>query len=389
MVQAASCFSQALSLVDRNDFARAVLKYDAEYASKGFSSWDQFVSMLFAQMGNANSLREITGGLATAMGKVVHLGMKEAPRRSTLAYANAHRPWQVYQEVFESLLGKCQALAAGKRRKFRFKNPLRSIDSTTIELCLKVFDWARFRRAKGAVKLHLMLDHQGYLPCWGVVTEGKTHDIRPAQKLSFEPGTIVAMDKGYIDYVMMNRWNASGVFFVTRLKTNTVYEVVEDRPVPERNNVLEDQTIRLMGTGTCDDYPQTLRRVVVWDQKNQREIVLLTNIFRLAASTVGAIYKDRWQIELFFKAIKQNLKIKTFVGTTENAVQTQIWTALIAILLMKLLQLISSWGWSLSNLAAMLRFNLLTYRDLWAWLDDPYRVPVLEPDGEQLFLFGG
>jgi hypothetical protein len=383
----ASCFAQVLSLVDRNDFGRAVLRHGAEQASKGFSCWEQFVSMAFCQLGAANSLREICGGLATAMGKLVHLGLDKAPPRSTLAYANKHRPWEVYEDVFYSVLGRCGALAATKGRKFRFKNPLRSLDATVIDLCVKVFDWARFRRTKGAIKLHLQLDHRGYLPCWALVTDGKTHDVKAAQGLSFVPGTIVAMDRGYNDYRLFAAWTEAGVFFVTRAKENMVYEVVEEREVPQRGNILSDETICLTGVGAEEKCPYPLRRIVVWDDENAREIVVLTNLFGFAASTVAAIYKERWQIELFFKALKQHLKVKTFVGTSENAVKTQIWVALISILLLKYLQLRSSWGWSLSNLAAMLRFNLLTYRDLWAWLDAPFHVPILEPQENQLELF--
>lgn len=343
--------------------------------------------MVFCQMGAAHSLREICGGLATALGKLVHLGVKAAPPRSTLAYANEHRPWQVYESVFLSVLARCQVLAATKRRKFRFKNPLRSLDATVIDLCLKVFDWARFRRAKGAIKLHLQLDHQGYLPCWAMVTDGKTHEVKVAQRLTFEPGTIVAEDRGYSDYRLWARWTEEGVYFVTRAKQNMDYEVLERRAVLERGNVLRDEGIRLTGVKAQQHCPHRLRRIVVWDDQKQEEIELVTNLFHFAASTVAAIYKDRWQIELFFKALKQNLRVKTFVGTSENAVKTQIWTALIAILLLKFLQLKSSWNWSLSNLAAMLRFNLLTYRDLWAWLDAPFDVPVVEPPTRQLSLF--
>ena len=384
----ASCFAQVLSLVDRNDFARAVIRHKGERGAKGFSCWAQFVSMLFCQMGGANSLREICGGLATAMGKLVHLGMDHAPARSTLAYANEHRPWQIYRDVFYSVLGQCQSLAATKGRRFRFKNPLRSLDATVIDLCLEVFDWARFRRTKGAIKLHLQLDHQGCLPCWALVTDGKTHDVKAARGLRFAPGTIVVVDRAYVDYRLFAAWTEADVFFVTRAKQNMIYEVLQERDVPQRSNVLSDQTIRLTGVGAGQKCPHLLRRIVVWDKRNEREIVLLTNVFHLAASTVGAIYKERWQIELFFKALKQNLKVKTFVGTSENAVQTQIWTALIVMLLMKFLQLRSSWNWSLSNLAAMLRFNLLTYRDLWAWLDTPFDIPLHEPQARQLPLLG-
>jgi hypothetical protein len=386
MVKTASCFAQVLSLVNRADFERAVRQHEAEKWTKGFSCWDQFVAMLFCQMGAAHSLREICGGLASALGKLVHLGMSGAPSRSTLAYANAHRPWQVYQTAFEGVLDRCAQEAAVKRRKFRFKNPLRSLDSTVIELCLASFDWARFRRAKGAIKLHLQLDHQGYLPCWALVTEGRTHDLKVAQGLSFAPGTIIVLDAGYNDYALLCRWHRAGAFFVTRPKDNLIYAVVERRETPTRGNILSDEIIRLTGVKTRQKYPETLRRIVVWDAENQREIVLISNLLHFAAITVAGIYKERWQIELFFKALKQNLKVKTFVGTSANAVRIQIWTALIAMLLTKYMQLKSSFGWSLSNLAAMLRFNLLTYRDLWAWLDDPFHVPVVEPPLRQLSL---
>lgn len=387
MIPVTSCFSQLLSLVDRSAFARAVRRHQAERGAKGFSCWDQFVAMLFCHMGAAHSLREICGGLATAMGKLVHLGLCQAPTRSTLAYANSHRPWQLYQTVFEDLLKSCQALAATKKRRFRFKHPLRSLDTSIIELCVKVFDWARFQRTKGAVKLHLQLDHQGYLPCWALVTDGDTNDVRIAQKLEFSAGTIVVMDRGYLDYALYERWSKAGVYFITRPRTNMIYKVLERRAVPTRGNVTKDETIQLTSEHARERCTSRLRQVVIWDAEHQRELDFLTNIFHLAASTIGAIYKDRWQIELFFKALKQNLKIKTFVGTTENAVNVQIWTALIAMLLLKYLLLKSTWTWSLSNLAAMLRFNLLSYRDLWAWLNAPFEIPIFIPQREQMTLF--
>jgi hypothetical protein len=373
-----------LELIDRREFAVAVRELKSERAAKGFRCWDQFVAMLFCQLGAANSLREICGGLNTAMGRVVHLGMREAPKRSTLAYANEHRPWQLYQRVFEQLLARSQELAARQKRPFRFRNPLRVIDATVIDLCLEMFDWARFRRTKGAIKLHLQLQDQGCLPCWALVTEGRMHEVRVAQGLRFEPGTIVAMDRGYTDYKLFGRWTEQGVFFVTRMKTNALYEVVHTIPGGP-TGVRKEEWIKLTGSA-ARHCARGLRRITVWDERRQKELVILTNETRLSAATIARIYRYRWQIELFFKALKQNLKIKTFVGTSENAVKTQVWTALIAMLLLKFLHLKSSWKWSLSNLAAMLRFNLLTYRHLWDWLDDPYGVPIQEPEAEQLVL---
>jgi hypothetical protein len=373
-----------LELINRNEFAGSVRELKAERGAKGFRCWDQFVAMLFCQLGSADSLREICGGLNTAMGRVVHLGLKEAPKRSTLAYANAHRPWELYQRVFEQLLGRCQEVAAGRQRPFRFKNPLRVIDATVIDLCLEMFDWAQFRRTKGAIKLHMQLQDRGCLPCWALVTTGRTHEVRVAQGLRFEPGSIVAMDRGYTDYTLFGRWTEQGVFFVTRMKTNALFEVVHTIPGGP-TGVRKEEWIKLTGSA-ARHCAGVLRRLTVWDERRQKELVILTNETRLSAATIARIYRYRWQIELFFKALKQNLKIKTFVGTSENAVKTQVWTALIAMLLLKFLHLKSSWKWSLSNLAAMLRFNLLTYRDLWAWLNDPFGVPIHEPAAEQLTL---
>jgi IS4 transposase len=304
-----------------------------------------------------------------------------------LAYANAHRPWQVYETLFYQVLTRCQAVAALKRRRFRFKHPLRTLDTTIIELCATVFDWARFQRTKGAIKLHLQLDHHGCLPCWALVTDGDVNDVRVAQQLTFAPGTIVAIDRGYLDYALYQRWTTTGVWFVTRPRTNMLYAVLAQRPVPSRNAVLADEVIRLTGPHAADRCTAPLRQVTIWDETQQRTLTFLTNIMHLAASTIAAIYKERWQIELLFKALKQHLRIKTFVGTNKNAVQIQIWIALLAMLLLKFLQLQSTWPWSLSNLAALLRFNLLTYRDLWTWLNAPFGCPAITPIPMQAPLF--
>jgi len=387
MIKIASVFAQVLSLIDRKEFSTTVSELEAEKAAKGFRCWEQFVCMLFCHLASADSLREICGGLASSMGKMVHLGIKRMPKRSTLSYANRHRPWQLFEKVFYQLLSQADMLAAKQKRRFRFKNPLVSIDSTTIDLCLSMFDWARFRRAKGAVKLHLMLNHQGYLPGYAMITDGKTHDVKFAQKLQFTGGTIVVVDRAYVDLKMFWRWTQEKVWFVTRPRHNLQYRILKNRPLPTRGNIIADQEIMLTVFRSSQKYPERIRRIVVWDAANQREIVLLSNHMDFAASTISQIYKDRWQIELFFKAIKQNLKIKTFVGTSENAVKIQIWTALISILLLKILQMRSKIGWSLSNLSAILRFNLLSYRELWVWLDKPYQSPALGPPGSQLLLF--
>jgi hypothetical protein len=366
-------FSQLLKLFPRTEFQALVKRTHAERHARGFTCWGQFVAMLFCQLGRAHSLREICGGLRSSEGKLKHLGIT-APNRSTLAYANEHRPWQLYRAVFQALLGRCQS-AVPARRKFRFKNKLVSLDSTVIDLCATLFDWAHFRRTKGAVKLHCLLDHDGYLPSVVVVTEGKRHDVRVARTLRWDPGTIVVMDRGYVDYAWFGQLTTAGVFFVTRLKDNALYRVVERRRPPERSPVQRDEVIRLTGVAAETKCPHDLRRVEVYDPEKDETLVFLTNQLAFGATTIAAIYKDRWQIELFFKALKQNLKIKTFVGTSANALKVQVWTALIAMLLLKYLQLRSRFGWSLSNLVALLRMNLFTHRDLWAWLDQPFDGP--------------
>ena len=385
MIRRASLFSQLVALFRRRHFYGLVIEHHAERYSKGFSSWDHFVAMLFCQLAQAKSLREICGGLACTMGKLRHLGMKDAPKKSTLSYANAHRPWQMFRDLFYDTLKICR-MAAPKNRKFRFKNKLLSLDSTTIGLCLTLFPWAEFRRTKGAVKLHLLLDHDGYFPTYAYISNGKKHDVTIARKVSLPPGSIVAMDRGYNDYKLFGSWTENGLYFVTRMKDNADYTVVEYRTIPITGDVLSDQLIRFNGYYAQRNCPHILRRVVVWDKENEREIVLLTNHLKFGANTIAAIYKDRWQIELFFKALKQNLKVKTFVGTTENALYIQIWTALIAMLLIKYLQFKSKFGWALSNLVAFLRWNLFTYRDLWEWIDNPFEILPIKPQPVQYVL---
>jgi hypothetical protein len=382
MIRCTSLFSQLIAVFNRQRFYHLVSEHGSERYSKRYSSWDHFVAMLFCQLAQAKSLREICGGLACTTGKLRHLGMKEAPNKSTLSYANAHRPWQMFRDLFYESLKFCR-MSATKNRKFRFKNKLLSLDSTTIALCLSLFPWAEFRRTKGAVKLHLLLDHDGYFPTYACITEGKKHDVTIARKLSFPKGSIVVMDRGYNDYSLFASWTENGIYFVTRMKDNADFTVVEEKDTPPVITVLSDQIIEFNGYAARKKCPHVLRRIKVWDMENEQEIVLLTNHLKFAATTISKIYKDRWQIELFFKALKQNLKIKTFVGTSQNALYIQLWTALIAMLLIKYLQFKATFNWSLSNLVAFLRWNLFTYRDLWDWISNPFDVPPLQPQPVQ------
>ncbi len=385
-----SIFSQVLKLFSRGEFEKAVKEHKAERHARGFTSWGQFVAMLFCQVGRAHSLREICGGLACCEGQLKHLGVPVEPKKSTLAYANEHRPWELYQTVFDQTLVKCQDLVSsqGGRKKFRFKNKLVSLDGSIIDLSMSMFDWAKFRRTKGAIKLHLLLDHDGYLPSFAVVTEGKTSEIKVARTLRFDPGTILAIDRGYNDFDWFLELTEEGVFFVTRMKTNTVYTVVEECEVPANGKIVRDQIVSLPALEKAGEEPVLFRRIEYWNEDKSEILVFFSNLLHLAASTIAAIYKDRWQVELFFKALKQTLKIKTFVGTSANAVRTQVWTALIAMLVLKYLQLKSKFSWSLSTLAALLRQQLFFYRDLWAWLDDPFGAPPalvgVHDDAQQL-----
>ena len=388
MVQVASLFNQLLHHFPRLEFGTLVQKHKAERAAKGFDCWTQFVSMLFCQLGHADSLREICNGLSCCLGKLVHLGIAKAPNKSTLSYANEHRPAALYQELFYTVLARfrAQEQLGVRKRQFRFKNKLLSLDSTTISLCLSLFPWAKFRRAKGAVKAHVLLDHDDYLPRYVLLTAGRTSDVRIAHHFDLPPGSIVAVDRGYNDFRLFARWMAGGVFFVTRPMHHIAYAVVESRPLPQNSTICSDEIIRLSSKMARQTFKHLLRRIAVWDADQEREIVLLTNHFDFGATTIAKIYKDRWEIELFFKALKQNLKIKSFVGTTENALHIQIWTALIAMLLLKWLHHLSQANWSLSNLATMLRLNLFTYRDLRDWLHNPFGTPPIAPGPEQLVL---
>jgi hypothetical protein len=356
MVQAMSLFKQLLQHFPRLEFAALVKKHNAEGGAKGFSCRTQLVAMLFCQLAHADSLREICNGLACCVGKLILGRFRE-----------------------EKGLGL-------RKQRFRFKNKLLSLDSTTISLCLEMFPWARFRRAKGGVKAHVLLDHDDYLPRYVLITEARRSDVKMTGAFPLNPGSIVAMDRGYNDYALFGTWTDQKIYFVTRLKDNAAYEVLEEASVPANRNIQSDQLIRFTGEKAQKDCPCLLRRVAVWDAAGEQKIVLLTNLMEFSPTTIAAIYKDRWEIELFFKALKQNLKVKSFVGTSENALRIQIWTALIAILLLKWLHHLSKARWSLSNLASMLRMNLFTYRDLNAWLDNPFGTPPILPTSQQLTL---
>ena len=378
-----SIMTQLLHFFSRSEFHQEVQETKAERHARGFASWDHFVAMLFCQLADAQSLREIVGGLSSCEGRLEQFGMK-VPKRSTLAYANQHRPWELFRNVFYKTSERCRA-ELGHKTKFRFKNRLLSIDSSVVTLCSKMFPWATWSRQKGAVKLHLTLDHAGYLPEAMVITTGKYSELTVARRRRYARGTILIMDRGFVDFRWFEQLNESGVLFVTRMKKGTPYQVVERHPIVAGKEIVSDERIELTGKRSRKRYPERLRLVTI-DTEEGKRLEFLTNHMTLAASTIADIYKDRWQIEVFFKLLKQNLRIKSFVGTSANAVWIQIWTALIAMLLIKFLQLKARFGWSFANLVYFLRMNLLVYRDLWDWLHDPFTAPPPEPVPSQLDL---
>jgi transposase len=280
--------------------------------------------------------------------------------------------------MFFAVLESCQKqLCTGKR--FRFKNKLLSMDATFVQLCLSLFPWAHFRSTKGAVKLHMLYDHDGYFPVFCHVTDGKCHEVRIARQALADPelvpaGSIVVFDRAYLDFSLFAQLTENHAFYVTRLKERMRWTVTESWRVPEHRNILRDDDVRFLGATAARFGQQMVRMVETVDPETGASVVLLTNNWQLGASTIARIYRDRWQIEVFFKTLKQHLKIKTFVGTSENALLVQIWTALIGVLALKLLKSLSSFSWSMSNLVAMVRLNLFTYRDLLSWISSPYEI---------------
>lgn len=383
-----SIFSQMLQLIPRPAFARIVAARQGERHARGFSCWGQTVAMLFCHLGQAKSLREISEGLQASEGKLKHLGLSEAPGHSTLAYANAHRPWEIYQDLFQFLLPYLQGqlgLAGRSARQFSLPGKLLSLDSTVIDLCARVFDWAKYKTTKGAVKIHLLLDHDGCLPQFAVISDGKTGDIDVARSLQLAPDTMLVVDRGYNDYEWFSRLGEQGVWFVTRLKEGASVVVIETRPAAGAG-VQSDEVISF----TCQARQQRdvyFRRITFWDAESARAFVFLTNHLELPAATIAELYRQRWRIEEFFRLLKQNLRVKTFVGTSANALKIQIWTALIALLLLKFLQLRSKRSWHMSRLMALLRQQIFVYRCLWRFLDQPFEQP--QPQLLTLPLFDG
>ena len=365
-------FSQILKLVPRHEFETLAKQHHSGRSFRTASRWSQFVTLAMAQLAGRISLRDIVENVSAQAHRLYHLGSAKLTR-SNLSRINEDKPYALYEALAGKLLNRCQRMAPG--HKFRFKNPLYSLDASTIDLCLSVFPWASFRSTKGAIKLHVGLNHDGYLPEFVTITEGKTSDVEMGRALAFPSGSIVVVDRGYNDYDWYNQLTEKGVFFVTRLKANAQYRVINRQPVLKNKGLTSDQTIRLTSIQAAKKCPSRLRRVGYRDIDTGKHYIFLTNNFKLAARTIADIYKARWQVELFFKWIKQNLKIKSFIGTSKNAVMTQIWIAMCVYLLLAFIKFQSKMNKTMQQILRLLQLNLFEKRDLMALLrGDPHNL---------------
>jgi len=371
-------FSQIISKLDRRSFKKIVSEKLTDKHQKGYDSWTHLVSMLFCQFAKSQSVRDISNGLRSATGNLNHLGIQRAPSKSTVSYQNKNRDWTLFQEYYYQLLSRLGQQAGFKQRKFRIKSKIFLLDSSTISLCLSLFDWAKYKTHKGAVKMHTLLDYDGNLPAYVNITNGKTADNKGAYDVPLLKGSVIVADRFYNDFSLLNVWDSKGVYFVIRHKDNIQYQTIKENELPDNRheNILKDEVIKLTGNTSKKTYPKRLRRVAIWNEDNKQVIEIITNQMSWTANTISELYKSRWQIEIFFREIKQLLHIKSFIGTSENAVMIQIWTALITILVLKFLKEISKYGWQLSNLVAFIRLNLFVKIDLQKWLDKPFEDPV-------------
>jgi putative transposase len=362
-----------LKLFSRHEFETLAKEHHQGQKLRKLNRWTQFVSLSLARLSGRTSLRDIVSNVSAQTSKLYHMGATTVSR-SSLARVNAKQPHTLYESLFNKLLSRCQVQAP--KHGFRFKNKLYSLDASTIDLCLDVFPWAKFRTTKGAIKLHVGLDHSGYLPTFMTVTDGKVHDVTVGRTLKLPRQSIVVFDKGYNDYDWYNQLNSNDIFFVTRQKTNASYDVIERRTASKNRGITSDQTIRIKGS-KANDCPIPLRRIGYKDSETGKHYIFLTNNFKLAATTIANIYKARWQVELFFKWIKQNLKIKTFLGTSKNAVLTQIWIAMCMYLLLAFIKFCHKLNLSLQQILRLLQLNLFERRDLVALLRGD---PPIPPD---------
>jgi len=378
-------FNQILQFVSRHDFKQIEKDgYQPKRKYRSLDRWGQFCTMLFAQLTGQRSLRDLTSQMVYNSKKLYHIGLKPV-RRSTLSDANGYRDAGFFEKLFERQYKRCATVAP--RHRFRFKNKLYSFDSSTVDLCLKLFPWASFRKTKAGIKLHTLVDHDGYIPCFVNITEAKVPDIQAAVALLTLPkNSIVAMDRGYVDFGLFNQLTRRQVYFVTRMKKRIKHTIIERRPVLKSKGITSDQTIRFTSQKGVKLCPIKIRKIGYRDPNSGKHYVFITNNFTLSAISIAGIYKDRWQVELFFKWIKQNLKIKSFLGTSKNAVMTQVWIALIAMLLIAFIKFMSRFNQSLKDILRLLQLNLFDTRSISNIFDNP-SPPYKLQDRRQLSLF--
>ena len=319
-------FSQIIQNLDRLSFNKLVSKHQTDKHSKGFNSWSHVISMLFCQFAKSQSVRDISSGLRSATGNLNHLGLSKAPSKSTVSYQNKHRDWELFKDYYFELLSSLGNQVGFKQVKFKIKSKIFLLDSSTISLCLSLFDWAKYKTHKGAVKLHTLLDYDGNLPAYVNITDGKTADNKGAYDIPLLKRSVIVADRFYNDFHLLNVWDSKGVFFVIRHKENLQFNRIKENELPKDNHqhILVDEMIELTGATSKKKYSGKLRRVAVWDEKNEQTIEIITNETSWTANTISELYKSRWQIEIFFREIKQLLHIKSFIGTSQNAVMIKI-----------------------------------------------------------------
>lgn len=370
-------FAQAIGKLPKEKIRKIIRESGTDKHCKCYDTWSHFVSMMFSQFSNCDSVRDISNGLNSANGNLNHLGIARAPSKSTIAYQNAHRNSKVFRDIYYATFQHFGQQGLWQRRKFRFKAPIKLLDSSMVSLTLSLYDWAHYTTTKGAIKMHTLLDYDTLLPEFVTISTGKCTDDKASFDIPIAPHSVVVADRGYCNFKLLNDWDSKHVLFVVRHKDNLLYESIRELDLPQHaaQNVLIDEIIELKGAKTSLKYPKRLRRIAIWNEEHEFTLQLLTNNMQLAASTVAELYKSRWQIEIFFRNLKQLLRIKSFIGTSRNAVETQIWTALTTMLLLCWLKHTARYKWGLANLVVSLRLNTFTKIDLEKWLNEPFTPP--------------
>jgi hypothetical protein len=381
-------FAQLMDFLPLHTFRRCVARYPANYPTKTFSHLDQYLCMAFAQLTFRESLRDIEVCLRAHEEKLYHLGIRGHVARSNLGDANEKRDWRIYRDFANALIVEARRLYANDAFGVDLENTVYALDTTTIDLSLKVFPWAHFRRAKAAVKMHTQIDLRGNIPSFIHVSDGKMHEVNVLDLMTPEPGSFTIMDRGFLDFARLYRLTQAGAFFVIRPKSNTLFKRVYSRPVDKTTGLRCDQTVRLTGVKSHDDYPQYLRYVVFYDEKTDKRLGFFTNNFELPAMVITQLYKCRWQVELFFKWIKQHLRIKAFFGTNENAVKTQIWIAISVYVLVAIVKKRLGVEASLYTILQILSLTLFEKMPLDQLLNDSALQNLNEENPIQLNLFG-